>query len=153
MRSATSLPRAEEEPVRAARVHVVLEVRVAHAREVREARERGDGEPSVNEPVVHDEVRDAERRHADADAEDDLAKHPDVGTASVQDRDDRDRRVQHRERVVRLEAPASRPVMRTVHAPEDRVPCAPVEQRRPELHRHRHHDGRRSPYRNGDHRP
>ena len=153
MRSATSLPRAEKESVRSVRVRVVLEVRVAHTREVREARERGDGEPSMNEPVVHDEVRDAEHGHSDADAKNNLAKHADLRTASVEDRHDRDRRVQHGERVVRLEATAPSAVMRTMHAPEDRVPCTPVEQRRPQLHRHRHDDCRRSPYRNGDHRP
>lgn len=140
------LPWSEKEPVGTAVAAVVREVRVANASEVTQTPECGDWQSPMNEPVVHDSVRHAEERHADANTERDVAPDAGVSAASVQDERDGERRVEPGQRVVRLEAPGPHRVMRAMNAPQERVPHAPVQERRPRLHHGEGHARRRYPH-------
>jgi hypothetical protein len=115
---------------------------------VPKAKEKPDREAPVDEPVVNDQVSEPEEAHPDAHAERDLAHRAGGRLAAHQDERDRERRVQHGERVVRLEARPmrSRDMVRSVDRPEPGVPHPAVEERGPEVHRHGHSDGDRYPH-------
>ena len=144
----TEFERAEEETVgRAApRARVMHAMRGRDVVQEAEARERaGTGQTTVNEAVVHDRVRDPERRRADTHAEHHLSRDPGARLAPVEDAGDRERRVQRAEHVVGFEATGTTSMMGRVDAPEPSVPHAPVQERRPEIHRHRDDDRDREP--------
>jgi len=136
---APQLPRAEEQAVRraAATLAVVDHVRRADAGEPAQLAQRLHRQASVREAVVHDQVSDPEQAHPEAGAKDQIGREPRLGAAAVEDGGDRDRRVQRAERIVVLEHAAALVVVRAVDAPEDRVPHAPVQQHRPQIHEHR----------------
>jgi hypothetical protein len=121
----------------------------AHDRpQIRQAEEDADGEASVGQPVVDDDVPRPEGAHADAEAERDVAQNAGLRPTSSEHEPDGDGSVQDRQGVVGLEAGARGPrlVMRAVDRPEPGVPHPAVKQRRPEVHR----DGGRSGHRNPD---
>jgi hypothetical protein len=120
-------------------------VSVADAAQPRDAAEERHRQPAVDEPVVDDDVGEPEDGHPDAGAEGER------GGRSVQIASDHHerrggRRVTHGERVVELEAPAARRVVRAMHAPHGPVPEAPVEEPRPGLH----HGGHDAPHQHGE---
>jgi hypothetical protein len=121
---------------------MVRAMRVANTREVAKARERCDRETSMNEPVVHHRIGQAEERHADPEAEGHVAQKPLVRSTSVQNERNRDGRVKCGQHVVRFEARGTHRVMRAMYAPQEAVPHAPMEERGPWLH-HRACDERR----------
>jgi len=118
-------------------------VSVPDAAQPGEAREERDRQSPVHEPVVDDHVRDAERRHAGANADGD-GRCRSVQVASNHHERRGDGGMQRRERVVRLEPAASVRVVRAMNAPERVVPHAIVEDASPRLHRRRdgHRDGK-----------
>jgi hypothetical protein len=122
-------------------------VRPRHLAEPRDARERPDGEALVHEAVVHDDVREAEERHAGAGAERDLPDRARRGATPVEDERDRDRRVQRAQRVVRFEPAAPRAVVRPMNPPQPPMPHAAVQERGPEVHRDGDEDRGRNPER------
>jgi hypothetical protein len=127
------LARPEEEAEGHAALGVMDRVSVADPPHRVEAKEERDRQPPVHQAVVHDDVGEAEGRHAGADPD----RHSGgdaVQVATHHDEDHRDRRVQRRERVVLLEAAAAARVVRAVYGPEPVVPHAAVEQARPRLH-------------------
>ena len=107
---------------------------VPDAAQPREAREEGDRQATVHEPIVHDHIRDPERSHSGADADRDRRRSS-VQIASKHDEHRRDRRVRGGESVVDLEAAAPVRMMRAMDAPECMVPDVPVKQASPRLHR------------------
>jgi hypothetical protein len=111
------------------------EVSVTDAGEVRDARQLADREAPVHQAVMHDDVREAEDRHADAGAEGDVAEDAGRAEAAVEDERDSDGSVQEGEGVVALEEPAAAPVVRAMNSPESVVPHAAVKERGPALHR------------------
>ena len=113
---------------------------VPDAAQPAEAREERDRQSPVHEPVVDDHVRDAERRHAGADADRD-GRRRSVQVASDHHERRGDGGMQRRERVVRLEPAASVRVVRAMNAPERVVPNAIVEDASPWLHRRRDRQG------------
>jgi hypothetical protein len=108
-------------------------VSVADPTQPGDARERRDGEAAVHEAVVHDDVREPERRHPRADAEH-HRRNPAMEVAAQHDERCGDRSVGRGERVVCLEAPLAAPVVGAMNAPERMVPHAPVEHARPRFH-------------------
>jgi hypothetical protein len=96
------------------------------------------GHALVDEAIVHDDVRDSERAHPEADAEGDLAGDPWRATATVENQRDGDRSVKQRERVVGFESVTfpSRLVVRSMDVPKPGVPDAAMKKRGPEVHRH-----------------
>lgn len=137
---ARELLRTGEEPVRGAARPMMYTVRASHATEEAEPCEPGDGEPTVDEAVVHHHVGDAEQRHPDPDPADRGAEHPVQETAD-DDEHDRDGRMSHAEHVVRLEAAVTWQVMTPMNGEENAVPDPAMEEASPELHR-RHHERR-----------
>ncbi len=122
----------------------VMHVMGAHDRaHDAEAEEESDGQATMHETVVHDDVADRERRHADADPERDVVRAS--GRAAPDHERDRDGRMEQRERVVPLEAPDARLVMRGMHAPQRAVPETSMEEARPEIHGERDDDGDGNP--------
>jgi hypothetical protein len=113
---------------------------VAHAPEVRHAEQERDREAAVHEPVVDEDVRDAERRHSCARSDRERGRDS-VQIASEHHEARGDRRVRGGERVVGFEAPAPAPVMGAMHVPQCMVPHASVEEARPRLHEGRHDHG------------
>lgn len=111
-------------------------MRVDDAAEIRAAREVPHREAPMHEPVMNDDIRDAERRHAEPCREDDLAERARSGAASVENGGYRNWRVKEREGVVPFKATPSRLVVGAVHAPERAVPDAAVQKSRPQVHRH-----------------
>ena len=142
-------PREETERWPALHSDVVRAMGPGHVAEVAQPQQELHRQASVNQAIVNDRVRRAEDGHADAGAERELPGESGRCTAAVHHERDGDRGVQHAQGVVPLEPPAARDVVRAVDAPQPRVPDAPVQERRPELHGdgdHRrdgqpHHDG------------
>jgi len=105
-------------------------------------------EARVAEPVVHDEVADAKAAHSHACPKGELAREGRLRDAAEDDEPDRERRVQQRERVVRLEpravARCARRVVRPMDRPQPTVPDLAVQERRPQVHQDRddERDGR-----------
>jgi hypothetical protein len=113
--------------------------------QIRHAAKKSYGKPRMHQTIVDDDVGDPEGRHADADAEEDLAPGSLGPGAAVENERDRDRRVQHAERVVALEAPGARDVMGAVNGPQRAVPHGAVEEGGPEVHRDGDRGGHRAP--------
>lgn len=138
--------RSEKQSVRRpSAARVMNAVRADDRPEVPALQQYRHGEALVHEPVVHDDVGDAEGRHPDAQAVGDLPPPPRSREAPVEDRSHRDRSVEDAERVVRLEVPCARLVMRSVDAPEPAVPHPPVKERCPRLHEERDDQSDRRP--------
>lgn len=109
---------------------------IPDATQPREAREEGDRQAAVHEPIVHDHVRETERSHSGADADRDRGRRS-VQIAANHDERRRDGGVRRRERVVGLEPAAPVRVVRAMNAPERVVPHSSVEEASPGLHRGR----------------
>lgn len=145
------LLRPAEEPVRLGPPRVVDAVRRADSPEVREPQQEGHGQSLVDEAVVHHEVGEAERGHADARSHEDRSGRA-RELAPDDDEQHRERGVETRQGVVPFEATLARLVVRGVDAPERAVPEPPVEEARPRLHRARgEHGGRESDQEIADH--
>lgn len=111
----------------------------------RKAREPTDGKSTMHDPVVHQEIREAERGGAETDAEGHFAGRADRTAATVQDERDRERRVEERQSVVQFERALPRTMMRAMDGKENAMPEAAMEKARPEIHQHGDHEGGRPP--------
>ena len=143
----TELARASEQAVGRGSFAMMNAMRRTNATEEAEAREPSDGETTVHEAVVHDDVGDPEERHADADPAKDGAVDA-VPHAADDDERCRDRGMRDREDVVRFEAAEAKLVMASMQSEEEAVPDASMEEPRPELHERR--DDQRDDDRNDD---
>lgn len=105
----------------------------AYAPEVAPSKEPLHGQALVDEPVVNEEIRETEERHARPDA--DQARPREARRlAAPHDERHREGSMEHAEEIVLLEAPRPRLVMRAVDGPEPAVPGAAMEQAGPGVH-------------------
>jgi hypothetical protein len=114
---------------------MVRKVRVTNACEVRDAPERGHGQSTMHEAIVHEQVQSTEGRHTKADAERDLATEARRSSAAIDDQRGSEGRVRTREGIVGFPPTGAATMMRAMHAPKGTVPDLAVQQHRPELHR------------------
>ena len=119
-------------------VDAVLPRNPPHVRNPPQPRER---QTLVHEPVVAEDIRDAERRHPRPHPQRHVARYVVRRLKSPHDERSGDGGVEGRQRVVDLEPPLAPGVVRAVNDPERAVPHAPMEQRRPGFHRARRHEG------------
>jgi hypothetical protein len=145
---ARELERTEEETVRKAAVDtgVVLAVRAHDRTQVWDAAQDAHGETAVHESVVNEDVGAPEDRHPEADPEGNVAPHSRSSCAALENERDRHRRVESAQEIVPLESPATRLMMRSMHAPETRVPHLRVQERSPGIHRERSAERDRKPH-------
>jgi hypothetical protein len=101
----------------------------------RDAEERADGQSAVHQAVVEEQVEGAEERHPVAHPELHVAQPSRRPARPEDDEGDRDRRVERAEHVVALETAGARRVVGAMDPPQRTVPEAPVQERRPEVHR------------------
>ena len=137
MRELTLLPRAEEEAIRSAPacLCVMHQVGIAHPLEIFEPKKKAHREPLVHEPIVNDKIRKSKEGHPDADGKRTFASPARIGHAPEKNESHRDRRMKHRERVVRFESSSALLMMRSVNRPQCRVPDFAVQEARPVFHR------------------
>jgi hypothetical protein len=128
------LARPEEEAVRRGSSRVVDGMSVADPAHPRQAEEEADRQPSVDDTVVEEHVRQPKDRHPGARSDRHRGERS-VHIASEHDHRGRDRGVGGGERVVPLEAPRASRVMRAMDRPETSMPHAAVQEPRPRLHR------------------
>jgi len=135
-RCSRELAWAEEEAERHAAARVVHRMSVADPAEPREAAEPRDGQATVHQPVVDDDVRETEQRHSGTRADEHGGDEP-MHVAANHHEAGRDGGVQGRERVVTLPPAASARMVRPMNRPQPPVPDAAVQEARPGLHQGR----------------
>ncbi|GAC1551413.1 MAG: hypothetical protein NVS3B10_13960 [Polyangiales bacterium] len=111
---------------------------VTDAAQRSDARKERDGKTAVHHPVVQEDVRQPEHRHADA-RPDGRRRCKSVQIAPYHHERGSDGRVGGGEHVVSLEPSAPPGVMAAMNAPERVMPDASVEDASPRLHRRGDH--------------
>jgi hypothetical protein len=116
--------------------------------ETAKSKKRRQRHPPVDEAVVYDEVRNAERAHPDAGAERGLPGDARRAAASEENERDCDGSVENGQRVIRFESCTVPPrlVVRSMNVPKPRVPDAAMEKRGPEIHGNGNDSRDRGPY-------
>ena len=113
---------------------VVNAVRLHDPAKEPDAEKSLNGDPLVDEPIVHERISDRESRHSDPDAVRDLSPRALGGDAAVEDEGNRRRCVEDRERIVPLEPAGARRVVRAMHVPEPAMPYPPMKEASPNVH-------------------